>query len=81
MTLPIRYPWRRPYGAWLLTTVGLLAVLLPASVWVERLWGIALPSYGIETIVAMSMLMGLVAACIAFQRQEAAGPDDSDDPS
>ena len=80
MAMPFKYPWRVPYGAWLFTTGGLLVVLLPGSVWVERQWGWSLPPYGVETIVAISCIIGLIAAAIAFQRQSPPEPGAWDEP-
>lgn len=67
---------RKPYGAWLFTTLGMLVIGLPGSVWVERLWGISLPVYGVETIAAVSCAIGLIAA----YRQKPPEPGDLDDP-
>lgn len=76
-----KYPWRKPYGAWLFTTGGLLVVLLPGSVWLERSIGFALPAWGIETIFVLSNFVGLGAAIWTFHHQLPPEPGDLDDPS
>ncbi len=81
MVWPLKYPLRKPYGAWLITTGSLIAIILPGSVWVERLWGISLPEGGLELMLAMAMVVGLVPALIVAHRQKPPEPGDLDDPT
>lgn len=60
---------------------GLLVVLLPGSVWLERGIGFALPAWGIEAIFVLSNFVGLGAAIWTFHHQLPPEPGDLDDPS
>lgn len=81
MVWPLKYPLRKPYGAWLFTTGGLLAVGLLGSVWVERLWGVNLPEEGLRILLASAVVVGLIPALIVANRQKPPEPGDLDDPS
>ena len=77
----LKYPWRKPYGAWLFSTGALLVILLPGSAWLERSINLVLPTWGIEAIVVLSIFVGLGAAIWTFHRQEPPEPGDLDDPN
>lgn len=79
--LPFKYPWRRPYGAWLFTTGALLVILLPGTVWAERHLSLVLPGWGFEAILVLSNFVGLGAAIWVFHRQNPPEPGDLDDPN
>lgn len=81
MVWPLKYPLRKPYGAWLFTTGGLLAIGLPGSVWVERLSGVKLPDEGLTILVASAVVIGLISALIVAHRQKPPEPGDLDDPT
>ncbi|MBE7734202.1 hypothetical protein [Devosia faecipullorum] len=78
--LPLKYPAAKPARAWLITTGALLAIALPGSVWLERLWNWTLPPYGVNTLVALAVVIGLIPAYFVLLRQEPPEPGDPDYP-
>lgn len=80
MLTPIKYPYAKPYWAWLVTTGIVLAIGLPGSVFVERLWGISLPPHGLETLIALAVVIGLIPGYIVLLRQKPPEPGDLDNP-
>jgi len=77
---PLKYPYAKPYGAWLITTGVLLAMALPGSVLMERLWGVSLPPHGVEMLVALAVVIGLIPGYIMLVRQKPPEPGGMDDP-
>ncbi len=77
---PLKYPIAKPARTWLIVTGALLAIALPGSVWVERLWGWSLPPDGVRTITALAVVIGLIPVYFVFVRQEPPEPGDPDYP-
>jgi hypothetical protein len=76
----LRYPWRKPAGAWLLTTGVVLVALFFCSVWLERSYGVVLPPWSGEAMLAASNFLGIGAGLWVFFHQRPAEPGDIDYP-